>query len=206
MKIIYDPIHGPIELSELCIQIINTIEFQRLRNIYQLGVCYYVFPGASHKRFEHSIGVCHLAGEFIKSLQKNQPELNIDSQMVENVQIAGLCHDLGHGPFSHLFDHDFLHFSELMRPLIYSMSSSQSSQHDCCHCTPNLPPPGFLLPLHNSLICCSPFKFVHNHSIQQSSHETMLLCNLSQCPIGSNEFPHDLNLTVPYFPFLHSLH
>lgn len=108
MKIIYDPIHGPIELSELCIQIINTVEFQRLRNIYQLGVCYYVFPGASHKRFEHSIGVCHLAGEFIKSLQKNQSELNIDSQMVENVQIAGLCHDLGHGPFSHLFDHDFL--------------------------------------------------------------------------------------------------
>ena len=66
MKIIYDPIHGPIELPELCIQIINTIEFQRLRNIYQLGVCYYVFPGASHKRFEHSIGVCHLAGEFIR--------------------------------------------------------------------------------------------------------------------------------------------
>lgn len=108
MKIIYDPIHGPIELSDNCIQIINTPEFQRLRNIYQLGTCYYVFPGASHKRFEHSIGVCYLAGEFIKHLQKNQPELSIDFEMVENIQIAGLCHDLGHGPFSHLFDHDFL--------------------------------------------------------------------------------------------------
>lgn len=108
MKIIYDPIHGPIELPELCIQIINTTEFQRLRHVYQLGVCYYVFPGASHKRFEHSIGVCHLAGEFIKNLQKNQPELKIDSIMVENIQIAGLCHDLGHGPFSHLFDDYFL--------------------------------------------------------------------------------------------------
>ena len=121
MKIIYDPIHGPIELSNLCIQIINTREFQRLRNIYQLGACYYVFPGASHKRFEHSIGVCYLAGEFIKNLQKNQPELGIDSMMVENIQIAGLCHDLGHGPFSHLFDHDFLEtfYNDSKTPNLY---------------------------------------------------------------------------------------
>ncbi len=107
-KIIFDPIHGPQELPLICIQIINTIEFYRLRNIYQLGACYYVFPGASHKRFEHSIGVCYLAGELIKNLQKNQPELNIDNEMVENIQIAGLCHDLGHGPFSHCWDNHFL--------------------------------------------------------------------------------------------------
>ena len=107
-KIIFDSIHGHMELPDICIKIINTIEFQRLRDIYQLGTCYYVFPGASHKRFEHSIGVCYLAGELINHLKEKQPELGIDKRLVEMIQIAGLCHDLGHGPFSHLFDNEFI--------------------------------------------------------------------------------------------------
>jgi HD superfamily phosphohydrolase len=107
-KIIYDSIHGPMEIPEICIKIINTIEFQRLRDIYQLGSCYYVFPGASHKRFEHSIGVSYLAGELMRHLKDKQPELEISNRLTELVQIAGLCHDLGHGPFSHLFDNEFL--------------------------------------------------------------------------------------------------
>uniref|UniRef100_A0A668T6F1 HD domain-containing protein n=1 Tax=Oreochromis aureus TaxID=47969 RepID=A0A668T6F1_OREAU len=104
LTVFNDPIHGHIELHPLLVKIIDTPQFQRLRNIKQLGGGYFVFPGASHNRFEHSIGVGHLAGELAKTLKLKQPELDISERDVLCVQIAGLCHDLGHGPFSHLFD------------------------------------------------------------------------------------------------------
>jgi HD superfamily phosphohydrolase len=103
-KVIFDPIHGHINLDPLAIKIIDTPIFQRLRNIKQLSTVSYVFPSANHTRFEHSIGVYYLADLFINTLKKNQPELNITDNMISNIRIAGLCHDLGHGPFSHLFD------------------------------------------------------------------------------------------------------
>jgi HD superfamily phosphohydrolase len=109
-KIFNDPIHGRIELPEYCINIIDTIEFQRLRYLKQLGLLNYVFYGATHTRFEHSIGVCWLAGEWIKHLARKQPELNITEKDIKIVQIAGLVHDIGHGPFSHTFER-FIHKS-----------------------------------------------------------------------------------------------
>lgn len=69
-----------------------------------MGISYYVYTGATHCRFEHSIGVCHLAGKYCEILQKAQPELNITENDIKCVRLAGLCHDMGHGPFSHLFD------------------------------------------------------------------------------------------------------
>ncbi|XP_074644284.1 deoxynucleoside triphosphate triphosphohydrolase SAMHD1-like isoform X2 [Tubulanus polymorphus] len=108
VKVFNDPIHGHIEFHPLLIKIMDTPQFQRLRYLKQLGACYYVFPGASHNRFEHSIGVAHLAGELVKTLQQKQPELQITIKDIICVQIAGLCHDLGHGPFSHLFDGKFI--------------------------------------------------------------------------------------------------
>ncbi|XP_026137198.1 uncharacterized protein LOC113114400 isoform X2 [Carassius auratus] len=108
MKIFNDPIHGHIELHPLLVKIIDTPQFQRLRHIKQLGTKYLVYPGATHTRFEHSIGVAHLAGCLLKTLRENQPELNITEQDFLCVQIAALCHDMGHGPFSHLFDGMFI--------------------------------------------------------------------------------------------------
>ena len=64
--------------------------------------------GACHTRFEHSLGVAYLAGKLCKVLRKRQPELQITSKDILCLQIAGLCHDMGHGPFSHLFSNFFI--------------------------------------------------------------------------------------------------
>ena len=108
-KIIYDPIHKYMTFDLIILKIIDTVEFQRLKNIKQLGLCYYVFPGASHNRFEHSLGVCYLCGLLIDTIKMNQPELKISERTALLVKIAGLVHDIGHACFSHFFDHHFLH-------------------------------------------------------------------------------------------------
>jgi HD superfamily phosphohydrolase len=103
-----DPIHGSITMQGLCLSIIDTKEFQRLRKLMQLGTCSYVFYGATHTRFEHSIGVSHFAGMVARNLQTSQPYLGITEEDILCVKVAGLCHDLGHGPFSHVFDGVFI--------------------------------------------------------------------------------------------------
>jgi HD superfamily phosphohydrolase len=103
-KQIYDPVHKFITFTPLMIEIIDTYEFQRLRDLKQLGATCFVFPSATHTRFEHSLGVCHLVDIILNELRKNQPELEINDRLIELVRIGGLIHDLGHGPFSHLYD------------------------------------------------------------------------------------------------------
>jgi HD superfamily phosphohydrolase len=106
--IIYDNIHGYIKLDPVASAIVDTPVFQRLRNIHQTGILYLVFPTATHSRFEHSIGTYHLATKMISNIAKIQPELKITEEIIQLVGIAGLCHDLGHLLFSHLFDDHFL--------------------------------------------------------------------------------------------------
>ncbi|KAF9932458.1 SAM domain and HD [Linnemannia zychae] len=107
-KYINDPIHGHVLLDADILKCIDTPQFQRLRDLKQLGSAYYVFPGATHNRFEHSIGTSHLAGELVERFRDTQPELEISASDVKCVKLAGLCHDLGHGPFSHVFDNEFI--------------------------------------------------------------------------------------------------
>lgn len=104
-----DSVHGHLELHELSNLIIDTPEFQRLFFIKQMGTASRVYPGAQHTRGEHSIGVAHLATKLIKQLQTTQPELSITHEDIICVQLAGLCHDLGHGPYSHLFENFTIH-------------------------------------------------------------------------------------------------
>lgn len=99
-----DPIHEIIKVSKLADSIINTVQFQSLRDKKQLGACFMYIPTAVHDRFSHSLGVYHLAKRAMSKLQEKQPELQITDRDIEIVGIAGLCHDLGHGPYSHMFE------------------------------------------------------------------------------------------------------
>ncbi|MDA7838838.1 HD domain-containing protein [bacterium] len=105
---IFDPVHREYELGPEIVDIINTTQFQRLRRLRQLATAHWVWLGATHTRFEHSISVAYLAGLLAKGLQRKQPELEITDRQIVLVQMAGLLHDVGHGPFSHLFDDVFL--------------------------------------------------------------------------------------------------
>lgn len=99
-----DPIHGFIEVREHELEIINTKPFQRLRNIKQLAMTYYVYPGAEHTRFGHSLGVMHLVTRAFRSAiqgyEEQFPEPKRE-QYEQILRIIALTHDIGHAPFSH---------------------------------------------------------------------------------------------------------
>ncbi len=107
-KIFNDPIYCNIELNPITLQFIDTPQFQRLRNIKQLGFLSYIFPSAVHTRFEHSIGTGHLATQLIKKFQINQCNLHITNRDIGIINIAATCHDLAHSIGSHLFDDLFI--------------------------------------------------------------------------------------------------
>ena len=103
-KLILDRVYEHVFMPNVAVAVIDTPEFQRLRTLKQLGSVSYLYPGAMHTRFEHSIGVAHLASVMIKKIARRQPSLGVTEADVLCVTLAGLCHDLGHGPFSHLFE------------------------------------------------------------------------------------------------------
>jgi HD superfamily phosphohydrolase len=109
-KTFNDPVHGHMYFNPLVCDVIDTPQMQRLRDLKQLGTSYFVFPGASHNRFEHSLGTCHLANTVFESIKRSAPRKGLGLTMEDKlcVQLAGLCHDMGHGPFSHVFDNEFL--------------------------------------------------------------------------------------------------
>ena len=147
-KYIRDPIHIYIPISRLEELIIDSEIFQRLRRIYQLQVAYSVYPGATHTRFIHSLGVMHLAGKFALALLRmthafsgqeapeltkgvkfdvpSFEELGIDNasvllSLLIAARLGGLIHDIGHMPFSHAFDEAIIAESERIQKVgIYS--------------------------------------------------------------------------------------
>ena len=104
-RVIRDEIHRDIFVPAHIARLIDTREFQRLRNIQQLATCHYVFPAATHNRFSHSLGAYHLARVLCEHLSEVQPGI-ITEDDTELVSIAALLHDIGHPPFSHLLETD----------------------------------------------------------------------------------------------------
>ncbi|MHC5070443.1 MAG: HD domain-containing protein [Planctomycetota bacterium] len=101
-----DPVHGDIELTREEVRVIDTPQFQRLRGVKQLGTAYLVYPGATHTRFEHSIGVLHMTDRLLNAVNKNAER---DPQRCRSVapeerrilRLAALLHDVTHIPFGH---------------------------------------------------------------------------------------------------------
>ena len=98
---IIDPIHDFVRVYGDELKIIDTPIFQRLRRIRQLSGAHLIYPGAQHTRFEHSLGVMHIASMAGHAL--NEKGI-ISSNDIQDLRFAGLLHDIGHGPFSHLFE------------------------------------------------------------------------------------------------------
>jgi HD superfamily phosphohydrolase len=99
---IHDPVHGRVWLTALEIAVINTPEFQRLRSIGQLTPVEQVFPGATHNRFAHSIGVVHIMGLILRQPSIHQYFVQKDERYIQLLRLAALLHDVGHLPFSHV--------------------------------------------------------------------------------------------------------
>lgn len=104
---IKDPVYGYVYVTEAEKEIIDSYPVQRLHRLRQLAGAEFVYPGANHTRFEHSIGVMYLAG----CLSEN-PNLSqyLSEDEIQTIRIAALLHDVGHGPFSHVFEHLLVKF------------------------------------------------------------------------------------------------
>lgn len=111
---IRDPVHGSIQIFDEEIPIIEHKFFQRLRNIKQLGLSEYAFPGATHTRYLHSIGVMHVGSKVFNRLF---PEVNAQTKRLQiSLRLACLLHDIGHAPLSHATEMVMPHLKKLQLP------------------------------------------------------------------------------------------
>ena len=101
VKYVRDPIHGYVGMTDVERRVIDTRPVQRLRGIRQLSIASVVYPGADHTRFSHALGTMHVAGQIADALKRG---VEISSDEWQLVRLAGLLHDIGHGPFSHSYE------------------------------------------------------------------------------------------------------
>jgi len=106
-KIINDPVYGFISIpGDLIYDIIQHPYVQRLRNVRQLGLTSFVYPGANHSRFQHCLGALHLMDSVLKTLRSKGVDISPEEE--EAAQLAILLHDIGHGPFSHALENSII--------------------------------------------------------------------------------------------------
>ena len=117
-KVVNDPIWGCVRYKSYEIAIIDTPLFQRLRDIYQVGLCIFTYPAARHSRFEHSLGVVAIADRMMKSLQE-QLIPHISEEEIQEVRLAALLHDIGHCFYSHLSESFYGNLKEFQNIIRY---------------------------------------------------------------------------------------
>src|SRR6267143_838339 len=124
---IRDPIHGYIKITKEERELIDSIFVQRLRRIHQLAGAYLVYPGGVHSRFEHVIGTMHVAGLIGQSVAG---KAGLRDDDIQELRIAALLHDVGHGPFSHLFEEVLSEKSDLSHEDVSQRIVSESEIAD----------------------------------------------------------------------------
>ncbi|HYS02135.1 MAG TPA: HD domain-containing protein, partial [Candidatus Eisenbacteria bacterium] len=120
VNLVADPLHGYIKITKRSASgdvaaeqdLLDDPWLQRLRRIHQLQSAWWVFPSAEHSRFQHALGAMHLAGEWARHVYPNlrlvAPDAPSAACVEETLRVAGLLHDVGHGPFGHFFDQNYL--------------------------------------------------------------------------------------------------
>jgi len=110
LKHIRDPVHGYVAITDVERRVIDTWPVQRQRGIKQLSIASIVYPGADHTRFCHAIGTMHVAGAIADILKQS---VDISKEDWQLLRLAGLLHDIGHGPFSHSFEEILVKYKKL---------------------------------------------------------------------------------------------
>jgi HD superfamily phosphohydrolase len=130
---IKDPVHGYVGVTPVERCVINARAFQRLRRILQLPTSVYVYPGAVHSRFIHSIGAMHIAGAFGENIAIRLGLLRDEaSRLIQFLRLVLLLHDIGHGPFSHTFEERILYPLEVNHEIIGGRIISEDSEVSSC--------------------------------------------------------------------------
>jgi deoxynucleoside triphosphate triphosphohydrolase SAMHD1 len=124
-----DEIHQSIEICPVMKAFVDTQVVQRLRHIRQLGTSQYVYMCGDHNRFQHSLGVASLGERMCHNIKTEQPALGVTEKDVLCVKLAGLLHDIGHGPFSHLYEA----FRELLPRYLDANEHLKEQYGDCEH-------------------------------------------------------------------------
>lgn len=126
---IRDPVHGSIAIFDAEIPILEHAFFQRLRRIKQLGFSEYVFPGATHTRYIHSIGVMHVSTMVFNNLFQGQDSADL-RRLKETLRLGCLLHDIGHAPLSHSTESVMPLVSELKLPPRFAINEKRQASHE----------------------------------------------------------------------------
>lgn len=125
-----DPVHGSIKVQDSEIEILEHPFFQRLRNIKQLGFSEFVFPGATHTRYLHSLGVMDIASKVFDGLFRDHDKTPELAKLKETVRLGCLLHDIGHAPLSHTTEFVMPSVKELHLPKSFIGNPQAQATHE----------------------------------------------------------------------------